>query len=73
MSDDEQTENRSNQQTVNSTSLWIGNVDPLVTERTLTEIFSAYGDLNNVRCLPEKCFASILKITLIDLFHIRNV
>ena len=42
-----------------SISLWIGNVDPNVTEETLTEMFSAYGPLTNVRCLPEKYCAFV--------------
>lgn len=42
-----------------STSLWIGNVDPSVTEEVLMEIFSEYGQLANVRCLPEKYCAFV--------------
>ena len=42
-----------------STSLWIGNVDPSVTEEILSEIFSNYGQLANVRCLPEKYCAFV--------------
>jgi len=42
-----------------STSLWIGNVDPDVTEEILTEMFSQYGQLANVRCLPEKYCAFV--------------
>jgi RNA recognition motif-containing protein len=42
-----------------STSLWIGNVDPSVTEEILSEIFSYYGQLANVRCLPEKYCAFV--------------
>lgn len=42
-----------------STSLWIGNVDPSVTEENLIELFSAYGSLANVRCLPEKYCAFV--------------
>ncbi|CAF0855656.1 unnamed protein product [Brachionus calyciflorus] len=42
-----------------STSLWIGNVDPNVTEEMLTELFSACGQLANVRCLPEKYCAFV--------------
>jgi RNA recognition motif-containing protein len=42
-----------------STSLWIGNVDPSVNDETLTEIFSVYGQLANVRCLPDKYCAFV--------------
>ena len=42
-----------------STSLWIGNVDPSVTEDTLVGMFSSYGQLANVRCLPEKYCAFV--------------
>jgi RNA recognition motif-containing protein len=42
-----------------STSLWIGNVDPNVTEEVLYSMFSAYGQLANVRCLPEKYCAFV--------------
>lgn len=42
-----------------STSLWIGNVDPNVTEETLTQMFAAFGSLSNVRCLPEKYCAFV--------------
>jgi RNA recognition motif-containing protein len=42
-----------------STSLWIGNVDPSVTEETLIEMFSSFGLLTNVRCLPEKYCAFV--------------
>lgn len=42
-----------------STSLWIGNVDPDVTEEILFEMFSQYGQLANVRCLPEKYCAFV--------------
>ena len=42
-----------------STSLWIGNIDPNVTEETLAEMFSEYGQLVNVRCLPEKYCAFV--------------
>jgi RNA recognition motif-containing protein len=55
----EQTENRSNPQIASSTSLWIGNVDPSVTENTLIKMFSVYGELSNVRCLPEKYCAFV--------------
>jgi RNA recognition motif-containing protein len=42
-----------------STSLWIGNVDPNVSEETLNEMFAAFGPLSNVRCLPEKYCAFV--------------
>lgn len=42
-----------------STSLWIGNVDPGVTEDMLIEMFSNFGQLANVRCLPEKYCAFV--------------
>jgi RNA recognition motif-containing protein len=42
-----------------STSLWIGNVDPGVTEDVLIEMFSNFGQLANVRCLPEKYCAFV--------------
>ena len=42
-----------------TTSLWVGNVDSSVTEETLIELFSAYGNLTNVRCLPDKYCAFI--------------
>lgn len=42
-----------------STSLWIGNVDPSVTEEILIEMFSSYGQLANVRCLPDKYCAFV--------------
>ncbi len=44
---------------VPSTSLWIGNVDPSVSEEILSDIFSDYGQLANVRCLPEKYCAFV--------------
>jgi RNA recognition motif-containing protein len=44
---------------VPTTSLWVGNVDSSVTEETLIELFSAYGNLTNVRCLPDKYCAFI--------------
>lgn len=50
--------NESTQQTP-STSLWIGNVDPSVTEEVLIEMFSQFGQLANVRCLPEKYCAFV--------------
>lgn len=43
----------------NLTSLWVGNVDSEVTEEVLIEMFSAYGQLTNVRCLPDKYCAFI--------------
>lgn len=42
-----------------SISLWIGNVDPSVNEEILIEMFSSYGPLSNVRCLPEKYCAFV--------------
>ena len=51
--------NQVNNADSSSTSLWIGNVDPNVTEETLNEMFSAYGHLSNVRCLPEKYCAFV--------------
>ena len=42
-----------------STSLWIGNVDPEVTEDRLAELFGQCGPLANVRCLPEKYCAFV--------------
>lgn len=42
-----------------STSLWVGNVDPDVTQQEITEMFAAFGTLTNVRCLPEKYCAFI--------------
>ena len=42
-----------------STSLWIGNVDPNVSEETLTQMFATFGPLTNVRCLPEKYCAFV--------------
>lgn len=48
---------KSNEQA--STSLWIGNVDPGVTEDVLIEMFSNFGQLANVRCLPEKYCAFV--------------
>ena len=44
---------------IESTSLWIGNVDPNVSEETLTQMFAAFGSLSNVRCLPEKYCAFV--------------
>jgi RNA recognition motif-containing protein len=55
-------ENKSNGNVSNSmesTSLWIGNVDPNVSEETLTQMFAAFGSLSNVRCLPEKYCAFV--------------
>lgn len=51
-----------------STSLWIGNVDPNVTEDVLIEMFSAYGPLANVRCLPDKYCAFVNFKTKEDAF-----
>lgn len=51
--------NNNSQLNAASTSLWIGNVDPNVTEEMLTDLFSAYGQLANVRCLPEKYCAFV--------------
>lgn len=54
--------NNSNGNNINSqpsTSLWVGNVDSSVTEEVLQEMFSAYGQLTNVRCLPEKYCAFV--------------
>lgn len=42
-----------------TTSLWVGNVDPSVTESTLYQIFSTYGHVTNVRCLPDKYCAFV--------------
>lgn len=42
-----------------STSLWIGNVDPEVSQDELTAMFAAFGTLTNVRCLPDKYCAFI--------------
>lgn len=42
-----------------STSLWIGNVDPNVNEDMLTQMFATFGTLSNVRCLPEKYCAFV--------------
>lgn len=43
-----------------STSLWIGNVDPTVSQTTLVELFRSNGHhLINVRCLPEKYCAFV--------------
>ncbi len=55
-------ENKSNgnvSSSIESTSLWIGNVDPNVSEETLTQMFAAFGSLSNVRCLPEKYCAFV--------------
>lgn len=49
----------SNSQTAPSTSLWIGNVDPNVNEEMLSDLFSQYGQLSNVRCLPDKYCAFV--------------
>ena len=49
----------SNNQSAPSTSLWIGNVDPKVDEEMLSDLFSFYGQLSNVRCLPEKYCAFV--------------
>mgnify|MGYP001810443733 CR=1 FL=1 len=40
-------------------SLWVGNVDPCVTEKELIDLFAPFGTLLNVRCLPEKYCAFI--------------
>lgn len=42
-----------------STSLWIGNVDSSVTESELVDLFTPFGSLANVRCLPEKFCAFV--------------
>ena len=55
-------ENKSNgnvSSSMESTSLWIGNVDPNVSEEALTQMFAAFGSLSNVRCLPEKYCAFV--------------
>jgi RNA recognition motif-containing protein len=49
-------DNNNNAHTI---SLWIGNVDPTVTEATLTQLFSPFGHLTNVRILPEKYCAFV--------------
>lgn len=49
----------SNNHSSPSTSLWIGNVDPNVNEEMLSDLFSFYGQLSNVRCLPEKYCAFV--------------
>lgn len=54
----QQTRQQQNDQPA-STSLWIGNVDPSVTEEVLIEMFSLYGQLANVRCLPDKYCAFV--------------
>ncbi|CAH1783255.1 unnamed protein product [Owenia fusiformis] len=41
------------------TALWVGNVLPEVKEKNLTQLFSKYGTVTSVRCLPEKYCAFI--------------
>ncbi|XP_074643081.1 uncharacterized protein LOC141900199 isoform X2 [Tubulanus polymorphus] len=41
------------------TALWVGNVLPEVTEKKLTQMFSRYGSVTSVRCLPEKYCAFV--------------
>ncbi|GAB1605880.1 protein STIP1 homolog isoform X1, partial [Argonauta hians] len=41
------------------TALWVGNVLPEVSEKKLNQIFSRYGPLSSVRCLPDRFCAFI--------------
>ncbi|XP_033119432.1 heat shock protein sti1 homolog [Anneissia japonica] len=43
----------------NLTSLWIGNVQPTVTEKHLQELFSQWGAVTSIRMLPEKYCAFV--------------
>ncbi|XP_029645981.1 uncharacterized protein LOC115219833 isoform X4 [Octopus sinensis] len=41
------------------TALWVGNVLPEVSEKKLNQLFSRYGPLSSVRCLPDRFCAFI--------------
>lgn len=41
------------------TSLWVGNVLPEAKQETLVKLFSKYGQLQSVKCIPEKFCAFI--------------
>ncbi|KAK3599443.1 hypothetical protein CHS0354_036459 [Potamilus streckersoni] len=41
------------------TALWVGNVLPEVNEKKLQQMFSRYGPVKSVRCLPEKYCAFV--------------
>eukprot|EP00914_Ancora_sagittata_P033537 GHVO01067610.1.p1 GENE.GHVO01067610.1~~GHVO01067610.1.p1 ORF type:complete len:624 (+),score=59.61 GHVO01067610.1:89-1960(+) len=41
------------------TALWVGNVLPEVTNKTLESMFAKYGAVTSVRCLPEKYCAFV--------------
>ncbi|XP_052771808.1 stress-induced-phosphoprotein 1-like isoform X2 [Mya arenaria] len=41
------------------TALWVGNVLPDVTEKKLQQMFSRFGPVKSVRCLPEKYCAFV--------------
>ncbi|KAL5017155.1 hypothetical protein ScPMuIL_006744 [Solemya velum] len=41
------------------TALWVGNVLPEVSEKKLTQMFSKYGNVSSVRCLPDKYCAFV--------------
>lgn len=41
------------------TSLWVGNVQPVVTQGVLEEMFSQFGSLQSVRVLPDKYCAFV--------------
>lgn len=41
------------------TALWVGNVLPEVTDKKLHQLFSRFGQVKSVRCLPEKYCAFV--------------
>ncbi|KAL4231630.1 hypothetical protein ACF0H5_009210 [Mactra antiquata] len=45
------------------TALWVGNVLPEVTDKKLLQMFSRFGSVKSVRCLPEKYCAFVNFLT----------
>ncbi|XP_064601686.1 uncharacterized protein LOC135467776 isoform X2 [Liolophura sinensis] len=41
------------------TALWVGNVLPEVSDKKLSQMFSRYGEVTSVRCLPDKFCAFV--------------
>lgn len=62
----------SNLPTVESRSLWLGNVDPTVTEEEIRVVFEPFGIIENIRLLPAKECAFVNYFDLESAIRGRN-
>ena len=49
------------------TKLYVGNLSEEVTEKSLTELFDSFGDVNEVAVFKDKGFGFVVRLTLVAL------